>query len=121
MTASGERVEHGKCAGTSIGIGEPGQTDQCGPETCKIGIRLSKERQRIVHLAECLSSLHHFAESDLPAEQSRSLDQKRKHHRCLIHCQIEATEIERPEDRSEERRVGKECVSTCRSRWSPYQ
>src|SRR3546814_8856481 len=26
--------------------------------------------------------------------------------------------IEQP--RSEERRVGKECVSTCRSRWSPY-
>src|SRR3546814_2053509 len=24
------------------------------------------------------------------------------------------------EDRSEERRVGKECVSTCRPRWSPY-
>src|SRR3546814_16124336 len=23
-------------------------------------------------------------------------------------------------DRSEERRVGKECVRTCRSRWSPY-
>src|SRR3546814_5249227 len=25
-----------------------------------------------------------------------------------------------PQCRSEERRVGKECVSTCRSRWSPY-
>src|SRR3546814_21134084 len=25
-----------------------------------------------------------------------------------------------PAARSEERRVGKECVSTCRSRWSPY-
>src|SRR3546814_10360998 len=25
-----------------------------------------------------------------------------------------------PPWRSEERRVGKECVSTCRSRWSPY-
>src|SRR3546814_2197808 len=25
-----------------------------------------------------------------------------------------------PAGRSEERRVGKECVSTCRSRWSPY-
>src|SRR3546814_3784236 len=24
------------------------------------------------------------------------------------------------QDRSEERRVGKECVSTCRYRWSPY-
>src|SRR3546814_1681498 len=32
--------------------------------------------------------------------------------------------VERPStsitNRSEERRVGKECVSTCRSRWSPY-
>src|SRR3546814_17015224 len=27
---------------------------------------------------------------------------------------------ERRSLRSEERRVGKECVSTCRSRWSPY-
>src|SRR3546814_16912630 len=25
-----------------------------------------------------------------------------------------------PSNRSEERRGGKECVSTCRSRWSPY-
>src|SRR3546814_11792885 len=25
-----------------------------------------------------------------------------------------------PNVRSEERRVGKECVNTCRSRWSPY-
>src|SRR3546814_19067247 len=25
-----------------------------------------------------------------------------------------------PGQRSEERRVGNECVSTCRSRWSPY-
>src|SRR3546814_7367122 len=29
-----------------------------------------------------------------------------------------AQQIAQP--RSEERRVGKECVSTCRSRWSPY-
>src|SRR3546814_14501165 len=28
--------------------------------------------------------------------------------------------LPRPRERSEERRVGKECVSTCRSRWSPY-
>src|SRR3546814_7183241 len=29
--------------------------------------------------------------------------------------------VQHPRDiRSEERRVGKECVSTCRSRWSPY-
>src|SRR3546814_11638869 len=29
-------------------------------------------------------------------------------------------ELEAYDERSEERRVGKECVSTCRSRWSPY-
>src|SRR3546814_20213700 len=28
--------------------------------------------------------------------------------------------LEETPARSEERRVGKECVSTCRSRWSPY-
>src|SRR3546814_18809623 len=32
---------------------------------------------------------------------------------------IELEPVE-PYVRSEERRVGKECVSTCRSRWSPY-
>src|SRR3546814_19315573 len=31
-----------------------------------------------------------------------------------------AASVVRTGDRSEERRVGKECVSTCRSRWSPY-
>src|SRR3546814_9704120 len=30
------------------------------------------------------------------------------------------TEVYTEPKRSEERRVGKECVSTCRSRWSPY-
>src|SRR3546814_18962328 len=33
----------------------------------------------------------------------------------FITCQILSVD-----GRSEERRVGKECVSTCRSRWSPY-
>src|SRR3546814_13701743 len=32
---------------------------------------------------------------------------------------LEAQRLEQ-RTRSEERRVGKECVSTCRSRWSPY-
>src|SRR3546814_19154514 len=47
-------------------------------------------------------------------------------------CQVEQRHVEGRIDvrrqlglrwrqgRSEERRVGKECVSTCRSRWSPY-
>src|SRR3546814_21044523 len=34
--------------------------------------------------------------------------------------QMVADRIRQIAVRSEERRVGKECVSTCRSRWSPY-
>src|SRR3546814_8421698 len=33
---------------------------------------------------------------------------------------IDPQDVGRSYERSEERRVGKECVSTCRSRWSPY-
>src|SRR3546814_16336054 len=33
---------------------------------------------------------------------------------------VEGREIEKRYLRSEERRVGKECVSSCRSRWAPY-
>src|SRR3546814_10875510 len=45
--------------------------------------------------------------------------------RLLLECRISPRQFRtlRPmscADRSEERRVGKECVSTCRSRWSPY-
>src|SRR3546814_14264573 len=41
---------------------------------------------------------------------------KTLHLRMKAHC-ANALELAQ---RSEERRVGKECVSTCRSRWSPY-
>src|SRR3546814_15231434 len=45
---------------------------------------------------------------------------------ALLHDTIEDTSVTQEDinrefgPRSEERRVGKECVSTCRSRWSPY-
>src|SRR3546814_14486309 len=37
-----------------------------------------------------------------------------------LHFGASAHHRELNDIRSEERRVGKECVSTCRSRWSPY-
>src|SRR3546814_13097043 len=36
-------------------------------------------------------------------------------HHAVAGCKVPVAAL-----RSEERRVGKECVSTCRSRWSPY-
>ena len=38
--------------------------------------------------------------------------------RSQIRAELAADNV--PEARSEERRVGKECQSVCRSRWSPY-
>src|SRR3546814_13873364 len=38
------------------------------------------------------------------------------HPKCYLFQAAQAALI----DRSEERRVGQECVSKCRSRWSPY-
>src|SRR3546814_19398373 len=46
---------------------------------------------------------------------SASVPAARAHIRFLL-----ATPTKFRSGRSEERRVGKECVSTCRSRWSPY-
>src|SRR3546814_15680689 len=48
----------------------------------------------------------------------RSSDRHLGRHHRLCGCRLCGDG--RPADRSEERRVGKECVSTCRSRWSPY-
>src|SRR3546814_11339426 len=42
-------------------------------------------------------------------------------HRTLAFGRhVRVTNLANGKSRSEERRVGKECVSTCRSRWSPY-
>src|SRR3546814_1682146 len=49
-------------------------------------------------------------------------EQARPGHEAVVGRadQTQPVGIELPDERSEERRVGKECVSTCRSRWSPY-
>src|SRR3546814_1046736 len=53
------------------------------------------------------------AQPSEPQAWSRDLD--------LDSAPVGADREQMVEGRSEERRVGKECVSTCRSRWSPYQ
>src|SRR3546814_3148496 len=44
----------------------------------------------------------------------------RQRHRAVVRRRHPAGRVDPVAHRSEERRVGKECVSTCRSRWSPY-
>src|SRR3546814_10596679 len=54
--------------------------------------------------------------SDLTA--TRAWERMSSHQKGRVVSQIPGAL--RSRSRSEERRVGKECVSTCRSRWSPY-
>src|SRR3546814_14799082 len=55
-----------------------------------------------------------------PVEEAKADDDARRRRGLCRHDVIDAVADERRAARSEERRVGKECVSTCRSRWSPY-
>src|SRR3546814_1680129 len=58
-----------------------------------------------------------FGETPAQFRASRNwagVSPKRWRHR------FKESHVSRRRVRSEERRVGKECVSTCRSRWSPY-
>src|SRR3546814_3836942 len=43
-----------------------------------------------------------------------------EHAVAALEAAAQRLDLRRDDIRSEERRVGKECVSTCRSRWSPY-
>src|SRR3546814_8086692 len=54
----------------------------------------------------------------LAAAPARFLQVARRHHQ--VHARAQHVAVDDLDLRSEERRVGKECVSTCRSRWSPY-
>src|SRR3546814_14323456 len=58
------------------------------------------------------STLSYKEEGGSKYKRSQTIQSKRK----LIMNKTNTYAI----SRSEERRVGKECVSTCRSRWSPY-
>src|SRR3546814_9008260 len=51
------------------------------------------------------------------AENGGNIKHQREHFQGLSE---DIYDLAKAFGRSEERRVGKECVSTCRSRWSPY-
>src|SRR3546814_5660921 len=65
----------------------------------------------------CSSDLGRLSRIDAMQVQAMALAQARR--RQTERAAIDAA-LRRIDERSEERRVGKECVSTCRSRWSPY-
>src|SRR3546814_18695505 len=89
------------------------------PSTSSSGILPSKIGLKYVavtaHFVRC-------AFSQLPpfAHDNHRVTQAHDHVHIVFDQQERDAALARQiADRSEERRVGKECVSTCRSRWSP--
>src|SRR3546814_4069215 len=70
----------------------------------------------------CSSDLAFAVADPAPVEAEHRMARRRDALRQRRHAAMRAAAdfIAARHDRSEERRVGKECVSTCRSRWSPY-
>src|SRR3546814_14487013 len=56
-----------------------------------------------------------LSEAEAPEIHNARLSTDNKRYADFLYGRLQRTGF-----RSEERRVGKECVSTCRSRWSPY-
>src|SRR3546814_11538775 len=90
-------------------------SDVCSSDLC--GRLVRADRLSGLCAAACAGDFHRLDHLRHPTKTPS---------RCLLHPEIQwskkMTEITvngMTCTRSEERRVGKECVSTCRSRWSP--
>src|SRR3546814_1264208 len=84
-------------------------SDVCSSDLCAV--------LRIGRSGECQSRRSHHG----PATRRGAVFPKNLEHFMPPEaCSTDELFLSRSRLRSEERRVGKECVSTCRSRWSPY-
>src|SRR3546814_7722258 len=71
----------------------------------------------------CSSDLHEGPRIDAELDGEPGGDRRQQDRRGVVAHDLgerRGEEVDRRQ-RSEERRVGKECVRTSRSRWSPYQ
>src|SRR3546814_17227172 len=75
------------------------------------------------HIVVALRNLHHAVRETAVVDLDRVQEVGRGFHfrDDVAHLLVKGFEEILEGDRSEERRVGKECVSTCRSRWAPDQ
>src|SRR3546814_11133621 len=75
-------------------------------------VRLAERQEPIARLTAALQMLSRRPPATALVQPGSISD--------LVHLRAVLESVLPVIQRSEERRVGKECVSTCRSRWSPY-
>src|SRR3546814_9770388 len=88
-----------------------------GVQTCALPILLVDQRQRAPEIVEF--GIFEARQQRIEAVAQLGLVGRRdRPDRAAVERHVERDQV--MPLRSEERRVGKECVSTCRSRWSPF-
>src|SRR3546814_2542802 len=83
-----------------------------GVQTCALPISSAASPRPLYRCCARQAAPHHLFSAPVEGAQGRRLH--------LLQRGTPPAQGAPPVSRSEERRVGKECVSTCRSRWSPY-
>src|SRR3546814_4981665 len=92
-----------------------------GVQTCALPISLCMATQKRTQSIRILESLGTLSSDKGFLDSMVTGGRLLRTRVCCPRCEVMARyQLAPPETRSEERRVGKECVSTCRSRWSPY-
>src|SRR3546814_2526104 len=94
---------------------------------CLIGLFFSSRRRHtrcalVTGVQTCALPICGYQENEGEKGKKWAREFVRQDSQTAQHCNINAMHRQMNftvEWRSEERRVGKECVSTCRSRWSP--
>ena len=101
----------------SLGMKDPGPSSS--PVTPSQNNAITVNRYHVRYIR---SDGHNIQGVDVPyAFDDAYRDRERRRHVGRIHHRAEPGEAgSATRGRSEERRVGKECQSVCRSRWSPY-
>src|SRR3546814_1309336 len=87
-----------------------------GVQTCALPIWINFELADDKDRQPSVPQHHCPRKGDSSTDAAPDLSENETEH----HTQYCARAEHPGRHRSEERRVGKECVSTCRSRWSPY-
>src|SRR3546814_17223932 len=92
------------------------------------GLRLPRKVNRFLPMTDDLTDRQravldfirgHAASEGMPPTLQQIADAFGFRQACAAHKHVRRLQAAGYLERSEERRVGKECVSTCRSRWSP--
>src|SRR3546814_7138004 len=99
------RLGSATAAGRSLSLSQPAVSRLLGQFETELGFKLfHRSKGRLLPTSQALLL---FEEVDLALQGVERISAL-------------AGDIRQTNVRSEERRVGKECVSKCRSRWSPY-